>query len=104
MGAALALSAPAAESQDAPTSPQPSTPSPPTDEQRLAALMDAFFTEILAESPELVTTLGLDRDARAPAKSQLSDASVAGRARRRLETTDRLARLRTLGGSSFTGM
>ena len=45
---------------------------------KLTALLDQFFAENLAESPELATSLGLDTGAQAAAKSKLHDASVAG--------------------------
>ncbi|WP_374571358.1 DUF885 family protein [Phenylobacterium sp.] len=70
----------------------------PVADPKLAALLDAFVDEMLAESPETATSLGLDVGARAGLKSQLSDASAAGRSaqvaayaarRERLKAIDR---------------
>jgi uncharacterized protein (DUF885 family) len=53
----------------------------PVDDARLAALLDAFVDEILRESPQTATGLGLDKGKYAGLKRQLSDRSAAGRAR-----------------------
>ena len=87
-----------------PAPPPPAPPPPPTASQQLSKLMDDFFTETLDESPELVTSLGLDKDARAAAKSQFSDYSLAGLARHRRENADQLRRLKTVQRSGLEGM
>ena len=70
---------------------------------RLSGLLDQFFDENLAESPELATSLGLDVGARAGAKSKLADASVSGLTRRRVQTADQLRRLQTLDRKALSG-
>lgn len=52
-----------------------------TPDARLRTLLDRFFYDRLAENPEGATSLGLDTGERAGLKSQLSDRSVAARAR-----------------------
>jgi uncharacterized protein (DUF885 family) len=73
-------------------------------EAQLSRLMDAFFAEALAESPELVTGLGLDTGERAQAKARLHDASLAGVARRRALNADQLRRLVAIDRSRLSGM
>ncbi|MFN3515076.1 MAG: DUF885 domain-containing protein [Phenylobacterium sp.] len=63
------------------------------EDARLRALFDAFFDEALDRSPEGVTRLGLDKGARAAAKSQLDDASLAAVARDKAHNADQLRRL-----------
>lgn len=82
----------------------PPAPPPPNATQQLSKLMDDFFNEALADSPELVTSLGLDTGARAGAKARLSDSSLAGRDRRRALNADQLRRLKTIDRGQLTGM
>ena len=65
---------------------------------RLRAMLDGFFYERLADSPEQATRLGLDTGERAALRGKLSDTSAAGVARdlarskaqaRQLATIDR---------------
>ena len=63
---------------------------------RLAATLDRFFATALAEGPQLTTSLGLDRGARAAAKSQLDDISLAAIMRHKAETARQLAVLRAI--------
>ena len=49
------------------------------EDARLALLIDTFFQEDLRQRPEQATQLGLDKGANADLKSQLSDASAAGK-------------------------
>ena len=63
-------------------------------EAQLATTFDGFFAAALDESPELVTSLGLDTGGRVAAKSRLSDGSPAARERRKRVTAGELARLR----------
>ncbi|MBV8688393.1 MAG: DUF885 family protein [Alphaproteobacteria bacterium] len=58
-------------------------------ERALAGIAEA----LLAEYPENATSLGLDKDARAPLKSRLTDRSLEGRARHAAAAASRLARL-----------
>ncbi len=67
-----------------------------SEDAKLMALFDAFFNEGVDDSPEQATSLGLDKGARAALKSQLSDASRAGREKRLARTAERLTRLRTI--------
>ena len=54
-------------------------PAGPVANPQLAALLDRFVQEMLVDSPETATSLGLDNGANAGLKSRLSDASAAGR-------------------------
>jgi uncharacterized protein (DUF885 family) len=76
---------------------------PPTAEQQLASYLDDIFQETLRESPEMVTSLGLDTGDRAAAKSQLHDASLEAVARRRRLNADQLARIRQIDRSRLSG-
>lgn len=69
---------------------------------KLLALFDAFFNEGVDESPEQATSLGLDKGARAALKSQLSDASRAGRDKRLARAVARLTRLRAIDRAALT--
>jgi uncharacterized protein (DUF885 family) len=73
-------------------------------EAQLSKLLDEVFNEALAESPELVTSLGLDKGERASAKSKLHDASLAGLARARARNADQLRRLKAIDRKQLTGM
>lgn len=70
---------------------------------KLSALLDRFFAESLAESPELATSLGLDTGVHAAAKSKLHDASVAGLERRRGLNAFQLGRLKALDRKALSG-
>jgi uncharacterized protein (DUF885 family) len=84
--------------------PPPPAPPPATPEQQLASFMDDVFQQSLNESPQLVTQLGLDKDARAAAKARLDNASPGEIARQKRLTGERLARLKTIDRSRLTGM
>lgn len=71
---------------------------------QLTALLDQVFQETLDDSPELVTSLGLDKGDRAAAKSQLHDASLAGAAKRAARTADQLRRLKAIDRRQLSGM
>ena len=73
-------------------------------EAQLSKLLDEVFNETLADSPELVTSLGLDKGERAAAKAQLDDASMAGVERRKARNTDQLRRLKAIDRRQLTGM
>jgi len=73
-------------------------------EAQLAKFLDDVFKEALDDSPELVTSLGLDKGDRAAAKSQLHDGSLAGVAKRAARTSDQLRRLKAIDRSKLTGM
>jgi uncharacterized protein (DUF885 family) len=65
---------------------------------------DDFLNQALDNSPEQVTSLGLDKGPRAGAKSRLHDASLAEVERRKAETTENLARLRRIDRKALTDM
>ncbi len=69
----------------------------------LAAVFDEFFAAELTDSPQTATSLGLDKGARASAKSQLDDASIAALDRCKRMTTEQLARLRSVDRSKLSG-
>nr|WP_296597369.1 DUF885 family protein [Phenylobacterium sp.] len=71
---------------------------------QLAKLLDDVFKETLDDSPELVTSLGLDKGERAAAKAQLHDASLAGVEQRKARNADQLRRLKLIDRSKLTGM
>jgi uncharacterized protein (DUF885 family) len=71
--------------------------------QRLNALFDVFMAERFARSPELLTSLGLDKGQYAGARSQLNDASLERAAAAKLENASRLQRLREFGRTGLTG-
>jgi uncharacterized protein (DUF885 family) len=73
-----------------------------TEDARLASLLDAFFYEGVDESPQQASSLGLDRGARTPLKSQLNDYSAAGKAKRLGATKDRLGRLRAIDKAALS--
>ena len=63
---------------------------------RLAKLLDAFVDEILADSPETATSLGMDKGVRAPLRRRLSDLSSGGRAKELAGYADRAKRLQAI--------
>jgi uncharacterized protein (DUF885 family) len=75
----------------------------PVADPKLAALFDAFVEEMLADSPETATGLGLDSGPHAGLKSRLSDASAAGRAHQVAAYAGRRQRLSALGRASLRG-
>jgi uncharacterized protein (DUF885 family) len=107
-GGALALAGcasptpPAAASAAAAPPPAPSAPPAPADQ--LAATLDQFFQEALAESPEFVTQLGLDKGEHAGARFRLTDASLANLERLRALNADQLRRLQAIDRARLTGM
>jgi len=73
-------------------------------EAELNKALDDFFTELLDETPEVSTSLGLDVGARAADKSKLSHASVAALDHSRRLNAEQLARLRGIDRKPLTGM
>ncbi|WP_332768524.1 DUF885 domain-containing protein [Phenylobacterium sp.] len=67
-----------------------------SEDARLNALLDAMFEEMVDDSPERATGLGLDKGPRAALKSQLDDYSEAGRVKRLGKTRDRVAKLKAI--------
>jgi uncharacterized protein (DUF885 family) len=82
--------------------PVPPTPTP-TAAQQLSGLLDQFFTEALRESPQFVTSLGLDSGEHADAKSRLDDPSLAQLQHLRELNADQLRRLKTVDRSQLAG-
>ena len=77
---------------------------PPRPSDELSAVLDRFFEEALAESPELASSLGLDTGARAEAKSKLDQRSLAQLDRMRALNADQLRRLRAVDRTQLSGM
>src|SRR6185437_2141374 len=75
-----------------------------TDAAKLNGLFDSFVDARLDRSPEEVTQLGLDKDARAAQKSLLDDRSLAGIASDRKRNADELAQLNAIDRNALTGM
>ncbi|HEX7759278.1 MAG TPA: DUF885 family protein [Caulobacteraceae bacterium] len=63
-------------------------------DSKLDLLFDGFVDQMLSESPETATSLGLDKGARAALKSRLSDRSIAGAQKIAAETAERLRALK----------
>jgi len=89
--------APALDGFFAPSRAAPSNASPGT----LNALFDQFMKENLDNSPTAVTSLGLDKGARAAEKSQFDDASPGGLAKTRAITKGQLSRLKAFNRSAL---
>src|SRR5215207_9290225 len=53
----------------------------PAGESQAAALLESIAENLLRQSPESATSLGIDKNARAPLRSQLSDRSGIGQQR-----------------------
>ena len=71
-GATLALAGCAtARPAPLPPAPAPLPPPGPDANAQLTKLLDALFEEVLDDTPELVTQLGLDKGPRADAKRRL---------------------------------
>ena len=70
---------------------------------RLNALFDVFMDERLTKSPELITSLGLDKGKYAWAKAKLSDQSLARVREFKQENASRLKRLKAFDRSSVSG-
>jgi uncharacterized protein (DUF885 family) len=68
---------------------------------KLDALFDGFVEQMLAESPETATSLGLDNGARAGLKRRLSDRSIGGAERLAHDTAERLKALQAFDTSGL---
>lgn len=69
---------------------------------RLRTLLDGYFEAMVDESPERATGLGLDKGARAALKSQLDDASAAGRDRRLAQAAKRVEGLKAIDRAALS--
>ena len=72
------------------------------EDAKLRAIFDRFFEENLADSPEAVTRLGLDKGPRAAAKSKLDSASLQNLADSKARTLRHLAELKTIDRSKLS--
>ncbi len=75
---------------------------PATGDAALNALFEAIFQENLDDSPENVTGLGLDTGKRAAAKAQLSDRSLASRAKDLARTKQAIARIEAVDAKTLS--
>ncbi len=92
-----------AAAPDVAAAPPPASPAPDAQTQ-LNAFLEKIFQQALDDSPQLVTGLGLDKDARAPAKFKLDDASLAEKARAKALNTAQLAELKAIDRGALNGM
>lgn len=74
---------------------QAAAPANPSD-AKLNAIFDKVFTQTLQRSPELATSLGMDKGANARLKHQLSDSSAAAKARSHAELKQAIATIRAV--------
>lgn len=95
---------PAPLSAPAPPPPAPPAPPPPSAQQQLSSLLDELFRQVLEESPEEATSLGLDTGPNAAAKSKLHTASLAAKDRRAARNATDLARLSAMDRQALSGM
>jgi uncharacterized protein (DUF885 family) len=70
---------------------------------RLAALLDSFVDEMLRDSPETATGLGLDTGKHAALRSRLDDRSAAGRRKAVADYSNRAKRLAAIPRASLSG-
>jgi uncharacterized protein (DUF885 family) len=70
---------------------------------RLAALLDAIAWDVLADSPETLSYLGLDTGAHAGARSRLADRSAAARARGIADVAKHRRTLATINRGTLSG-
>ena len=82
----------------------PQGPPPNPSEQKLSALFDRYFAEVLQDTPEVATRLGLDTGPRADLKSRLQQASVADLDRKKRRTAERLTELSAIDRKALSGM
>src|SRR5262245_30539832 len=81
--------------------PQAATSTPAA---QLEQLLEHLFQHMLDQSPETVTSLGLDTGPRAHQKSQLDDRSAAHAIKAREETARQLAELKRIDRAQLSGM
>ncbi|MEP7316388.1 MAG: DUF885 domain-containing protein [Sphingomicrobium sp.] len=73
----------------------------PSTEAQAAALLDSIAENLLWQSPETATSLGIDKGARAPLRSRLADRSMTGQARLAATLRADLARAEALDTSAL---
>ena len=71
---------------------------------QLREFVDRFADHTLRRSPETATQLGLDRGARAGAKTLLDDRSLGARDQDRIDAVDNLATLRAMDRGALSGL
>jgi len=74
----------------------------PATEAEASALLDSIADNLLALSPESATSLGIDKGARAPLRSRLSDRSAMGQARLAATLRADLARAEAIDTNGLT--
>lgn len=72
--------------------------------KRLNVLLDRFMDRTLQRSPQMATSLGLDKGAHADAKERLDDSSLGAAAADLTEHEERLRALRSVDRSRLSGM
>ena len=73
-----------------------------SEDAKLRALLDRIFEELVDDSPERATSLGLDKGARAGLKARLDDYSTAGRDKRLAETRTRVQALKAIDRNALS--
>ncbi|HEY9236482.1 MULTISPECIES: DUF885 domain-containing protein [Phenylobacterium] len=71
---------------------------------QLDSFLDKIFQQALDDSPQLATSLGLDKGDRAKAKFSLDGASLADKAKDKALNTRQLAELKAIDRSQLSGM
>jgi uncharacterized protein (DUF885 family) len=94
--AVLPLTACATPKPAAPPAPPQAAMPPVSEDAKFATMLNGIADDILQETPEAATGLGLDTGARAALKAQLSDASWQAVAKDAQECAERTARLKEL--------
>ncbi len=74
----------------------------PATQAQAAALLDSIAENLLWQSPETATSLGIDKGTRAPLRSRLADRSMAGQARLAATLRADLARAETMDTSALS--
>jgi len=77
---------------------------PSAEAARLNTLLERFMDRMLERSPELATSLGLDKGPHAAAKARLDDSSLAAAAADHKESEERLVALKTVDRAKLSGM
>ena len=77
---------------------------PSAAKQKLSALFERIFAELLQEAPELASSFGLDVGPHADLKAKLHQASIADVQRRKRRTAQHLAELTAIDRKALSGM
>lgn len=76
----------------------------PTPAQQANALYGVFLAEMLEQSPELATSLGLDSGTKSALRGRVTDRSLDGRKQRKASPASMRSRLERLDRSALTGL